>query len=110
MLNLKDFEEKKQETLISVLEYLIKNGEDAGQIKDGSFNFPIVGKDGKEGWLVVNFVIPKGSRDGDEYDGYADRDAYKITLKKRKEKAEEKAKKIAKDAEKRAAKEKGEGE
>ena len=108
MLDIKDFEQEKQKSLADVLRYLIEKGEDAGRIKDGEFNFPIVNADGKEGWLVVKFVVPRGSRDGEEYDGYADREAYEITLKKRKEKAEEKAKKIAKDAEKRATKDKGE--
>lgn len=100
MLDIREFEQKKQQSLIEVLQYLIDKGEDAGQIKDGEFNFPIVNADGKEAWIVVKFVVPRGSRDGEEYDGYADRDAYKMTLQKRADKAAEKAKKIAEKREK----------
>ena len=102
MLNIKEFEEKKSQTLVDVLQYLIDHGEDGAKCKDGEINFPIVGTDGNDGWLVVKFVVPRGDRDGNEYDGYSEREAYQMTLQKRADRAAEKAKKIAKDAEKRA--------
>lgn len=69
---------------------------------------PIVGDDGEEGYLVLTFKIPSGSRDGDPYDGYlvaqdyAERQAEKA---KKAEKAKaEKAAKIARDEKMRAEK------
>lgn len=108
MLNLKEFEAKKTEILEAVSAFLDGRDEEVLKIKDGEIAIPIVGSDGNDGWLVIVFKVPKGSRDGDEFDGYSEHKAYEITLKKRREKAEEKRKKVAKDAEKRAAKEKKE--
>lgn len=106
MLNLKEFEPKKAEILEAVSAFLDGRNEEILKVKDGEIALPIVGTEKSDGWLVIKFVVPKGSRDGDEYDGYAEHEAYEMTLRKRAERAEEKAKKIAKDAEKRAAKEK----
>ena len=62
---------------------------------------PIIGEDNEEGYLVVTFKVPKGSRDGDIYDGYAMAEEYEMKLKEKAEKAqkaaEAKAKKFAKD-------------
>lgn len=69
---------------------------------------PIVNADGDEGYLVLTFKIPKGSRDGDPYDGHAEAESYALHVaekaQKAKEAAEKKAAKIAKDAKARAAK------
>ena len=66
---------------------------------------PIVGEDSEEGYLVITFKVPKGSRDGDLYDGYAMAEDYRMKQEAKAEKAkataEAKAKKIAKDEEKR---------
>lgn len=77
---------------------------------------PIVGSDGEEGYIVLTFKIPKGSRDGEPYDGYEVAKDYAFHLeekaRKDKERAEAKAKKIERDKkmreEKRKAKEKAE--
>lgn len=77
---------------------------------------PIVGNDGEEGYVVLTFKIPKGSRDGEPYDGYEVAKDYAFHLeekaRKDKERAEAKAKKIERDKkmreEKRKAKEKAE--
>lgn len=62
---------------------------------------PIVGDDGEEGYLVMTFKVPKGSRDGDPYDGYSVAEEYKMKCeekeRKAKENAEKKAKKIERD-------------
>lgn len=108
MLNLKEFEPKKAEILAAVSAFLDDRKEEVLKTKDGEIAIPIVGTENSDGWLVIRFIVPKGSRDGEEYDGYAEHEAYEMTLRKRQEKAEEKARKIAKDAEKRAAKEKKE--
>ena len=56
---------------------------------------PIVGEEGEEGYLVVTFKVPKGSRDGDAYDGYAMAEEYKMKCEAKARKAEETAKKKA---------------
>ena len=56
---------------------------------------PIVGEEGEEGYLVVTFKVPKGSRDGDAYDGYAMAEEYKMKCEAKAQKAEESAKKKA---------------
>lgn len=56
---------------------------------------PIVGEDNEEGYLVVTFKVPKGSRDGDAYDGYAMAEEYRLKCEAKARKAEEAAKKKA---------------
>lgn len=69
---------------------------------------PIVGEDSEEGYLVITFKIPKGSRDGEPYDGYAVAEDYKMKVKQKeadaKKRAEAKAKKIERDKKIRAEK------
>lgn len=69
---------------------------------------PIVGDDGAEGYMVITFKIPKGSRDGEPYDGYAMAEDYKMKCNARAEKVAEalrkKQAKIAKDEKARAEK------
>lgn len=80
--------------------------EDVGRTGSNEFNFPVVDSEGNEDFIVVKLVIPTGSREGDEYDGYGARNDYEIKLKTKAEKAEAaaaaKAKKIAKDEARRA--------
>lgn len=75
---------------------------------------PIVGEDGEEGYMVVTFKIPKGSRDGEPYDGYAMAEEYKLKCEAKAEKAKvaaaKKEAKIARDAKAREAKAKRKGE
>lgn len=67
---------------------------------------PIVNADGNESYLVIPFKIPKGSRDGDAYDGYAMAQEYEMKQREKAEKAAEKAKaKAAKIAKDKAARE-----
>lgn len=62
---------------------------------------PIVNEKGDEGYLVVTFKIPKGSRDGEEYDGYAMAQDYKMKVEakeaKKAEAERKKAEKIERD-------------
>lgn len=76
---------------------------------------PIVSNDHEEeGWLVINFKIPKGSRDGEAYDGYSMAEDYKLKQEakeaKAKAAAEKKAAKIAKDKKAREDKAKAKSE
>lgn len=58
---------------------------------------PIVNADGDEAYLVITFKIPKGSRDGEAYDGYAMAEEFKM-------KCDEKARKVAEAQRKKAEK------
>lgn len=64
---------------------------------------PICNTEGDEGFLVITFKVPKGSRDGEVYDGYSVAEDYKIKCANKIAKAEEvkrkKEAKIARDAE-----------
>ena len=83
--------------------YFSAKGEDCGAITSGSFNFPVVGSDGEEGWVEIVVKVPKGTKT-DEYDGYEQREAYELKLKAAAERtAKSKAKAEAAQA-KRAAK------
>lgn len=69
---------------------------------------PIVGDEDEEGYMVLTFKVPKGSRDGDPYDGYEMAEEYRIHCEEQKAKAEasakKKAEKMKKDAEARRLK------
>ena len=74
---------------------------DVLQTASNEYSIPWVDDEGNEGYITIVFRIPKGSRDGEPYDGYAVAEDYrrKVAEKAEKEKAraEAKAKKIEKD-------------
>lgn len=76
-------------TLFEGLEY------DVLQTGSQELCLPIVA-DGEEGYLVITFKVPKGSRDGDSYDGYAMAEEYKLKLEAKAEKARKSAEAKAK--------------
>ena len=45
-------------------------GDDIQRIKSNAFAVPQVTDNGEEYWLEVTVKIPRGGRDGAEYDGY----------------------------------------
>lgn len=94
-------EEKKAEYLSILTKCLTEQGEQVMQTGSGEVAFPIVLENGDECFITLKMSIPSGSRNGEEYDGFAMADSYKITCQQRAEKAENarKAKeaKIAKD-------------
>ena len=69
---------------------------------------PIIGEDSEEGYLVVTFKIPKGSRDGDIYDGNVMAEEYKMRCHAKTEKKKiadkKKMEKIKRDEEMRRQK------
>ena len=69
---------------------------------------PVVNEEKDEGYIVLTFKVPKGSRDGDAYDGYAMAEEYRMKCAEReakaKERAEAKARKIERDKKAREAK------
>lgn len=70
-------------------------------IGSNKFAIPYLDDERNEKWLTITFTVPKGSRDGDEFDGYGLRDEYDMKQQEKAEKAkaaaEKKAAKIAKD-------------
>lgn len=82
------------------MEIIKKAFTDAGyevlQVGSGSFAVPFV-VEGEEGYYKIPVQIPKGSRDGEAFDGYAEAENFKME-------SEEKAKKKADSAAKKAAK------
>lgn len=63
-------------------------GDDVQRIKSNAFAVPQVTDEGVEYWLEVTVKIPRGSRDGMEYDGYELASEYEI------HQSEKKAKKV----------------
>ena len=102
--------EELKNQYVEKLMQMLSAQEDIGRTASNEFNFPVVDSEGNEDFIVVKLVIPTGTREGEEYDGYGARTDYDIKMKVKAEKAEAaaiaKAKKIAKDEARRAAKEK----
>ena len=95
---------------INVFSEILSTQFDYDVLRTGSNEIclPIVNEEGEEGYLQIKFVLPKGARDGEAYDGYAEAENYKFKCEeKAKKKAEaerKKAEKIKKDADSRKAK------
>ena len=63
-------------------------GDDVQRIKSNAFAVPQVTDDGAEYWLEVTVKIPRGTRGGEDYDGYELASEYEIRQ------AEKKSKKV----------------
>ena len=90
--------------LDKVSQFLAENGEEVLIVKSNEIAIPVVGCEGNEDFLVINFKVPTGANKGTEpYDGYAIAEDYVHNLAekeaKAKAKAEEKARKIERDKE-----------
>ena len=66
-------------------------GDDVQRIKSNAFAVPQVTDKGAEYWLEVTVKIPRGGRDGVEYDGYELASEYAVHQA---EKSEKKLKKV----------------
>lgn len=66
-------------------------GDDVQRIKSNAFAVPQVTDTGAEYWLEVTVKIPRGGRDGVEYDGYELASEYEM---RQAEKNEKKSKKV----------------
>ena len=99
-------ESVKSQYMEKLSQLLAEMGEDVGITGSNELNFPVVDSEGNEDFIVVKLVIPTGTRDGEEYDGFGARNDYALKLKEKSEKAakaaEAKAKKIARDEKLRA--------
>ena len=90
--------------LEKVSQFLAESGEEVLIVKSNEIAIPVVGCEGNEDFLVINFKVPTGANKGTEpYDGYALAEDYVHNLAEKERKAEErkaeKARKIARDAE-----------
>ena len=90
--------------LEKVAQFLYESGEEVLRVKSNEIAIPVVGCEGNEDFLVINFKVPTGANKGLEpYDGYELAQDYVHNLAEKERKAEErkaeKAKKIARDAE-----------
>ena len=82
----------RNRTLQRIINFFANEGEDVQQTKTGTVMFPAIDELGNECFLTVTVQIPKGSRDGDPYDGYAEAENYRLETKQKQDE------KIAKEA------------
>lgn len=100
--------DRVRQNLMDEIESLLKDWYDVLHTGSQELCIPIVGEDDEEGYLVITFKVPKGSRDGEAYDGYAMAEEYQLKyeakLRKAEEAAKKKAEKIERDKKMRAQK------
>ena len=99
----------RKEYLELVSKFLAHAGEEVLVVKSNEIAIPVVGCEGNEDFIVINFKVPTGANKGTEpYDGYALAEDYVHNLAEKERKAEErkaeerkaeKARKIERDAE-----------
>lgn len=81
---------------------LTANGEEILVTGSNEYAVPCVDTEGNEKFIVLTFKVPKGTREGEAYDGYEEAQGYADKLADKAQKAAEKAKakeaKIARDA------------
>lgn len=91
------FDDVRNEIMFIVCEALNNHEYEILDTASNEICVPIVNADGDEAYLVITFKIPKGSRDGEAYDGYAMAEEFKM-------KCDEKARKVAEAQRKKAEK------
>lgn len=75
------------------------------QVGSGKLALPVVDEEGNEKWVLLTVSVPKGTRDGDEYDGYAEAEFYQREVAEKEEKKQSReAEKARKQAEREAKK------
>lgn len=75
------------------------------QVGSGKLALPVVDEEGNEKWVLLTVSVPKGTRDGDEYDGYAEAQYYRdLTAEKEERKQAREAEKKRKADEREAKK------
>lgn len=75
---------KKYMDMIS--DFLTQQGEECLPTANNEITLPCVDESGDETFLVLTFKIPKGSRDGDPYDGYEIAEDFKLRQEQKAEK------------------------
>ena len=79
---------KLMETIAEHLSDIYNESYEVLETASNQYCIPVVHKDGDEGYITITFSIPKGSRDGEPYDGY-------VMAEEFKRKCNERAQKIA---------------
>lgn len=67
----------KMDFMQKVKNFLESEGESVLQIKSGTYSIPWA-LDGDEGYLNLTFSVPKGTREGDLFDGYEEAENYRL--------------------------------
>lgn len=93
------FDKVRDEILEEISEIFRKKEYDVLRTGSQEICVPIIGEENEEGYLVLTFKVPKGSRDGEPYDGYSVAEEYKMKCEEKKRKAKENAEKKAKKIE-----------
>lgn len=79
--------------LNQIKSFFEKCDEDVRVTGSNEVAFPIVDENDNEKWLKVVVTVPKGSRDGTEYDGYEEEKAYQFKLEQKEIKRKKKEQK-----------------
>lgn len=95
-----------------IVPHLEELGETVLCVGNGKFAIPCTNDDGDDAWVTISLTVPKGTRDGDAYDGYAESADYARHQQEQAEKkaeaerirAQKQAERERKKAEKEAAK------
>ena len=96
----------RAEDLKRIKDYFTEAGEEVLLIKSGTYAIPVVDSNNTDGWVTITVTIPKGSRDGEPFDGYEVAEDFAFEqAEKEKKKAEEAAKREKKKAKDAAARE-----
>ena len=96
----------RAEYLKRIKDYFTEAGEEVLLIKSGTYAIPVVDSNNTDGWVTITVTIPKGSRDGEPFDGYEVAEDFALEQsEKEKKKAEEAAKREKKKAKDAAARE-----
>ena len=100
--------DKVRDNIMENVRHLFESDFDVLRTGSQELCLPIIGEDNEEGYLVLTFKVPKGSHDGEPYDGYELAGEYQRHCEEQKAKAEvnakKKAEKMKKDAEMRRLK------
>ena len=76
--------------LEKVSQFLYEGGEEVLRVKSNEIAIPVVGCEGNEDFIVINFKVPTGANKGTEpYDGYAVAEDYVHNLAEKERKAKE---------------------
>ena len=92
-VNRKETEKIRNTFVTNALAEYLKNGEDCFQIATNKICMPVVGEEGGEYFITVTFAIPTGERNGEPFDGYAEKETFELKVKDKTEKAKAKAEK-----------------
>ena len=96
----------RAEYLKRIKDYFTEAGEEVLLVKSGTYAIPVVDSNNTDGWVTITVTIPKGSRDGEPFDGYEVAEDFAFEqAEKEKKKAEEAAKREKKKAKDAAARE-----